>query len=69
MLEAVLRRGPLGLTEVLDETPLLAQTNLLLLVDQFEEIFRFREKGDPDEADAFVALLLATSQQREAKCM
>ena len=67
MLEAVLRRGPLGLTEVLNETPLPAQTNMLLVVDQVEEIFR--EKGDPDEADAFVALLLATSQQREAKCM
>ena len=39
----------------------------LLLVDQFEEIFRFREKGDPDEADAFVGLLLATSQQRETR--
>ena len=52
---------------MLHETPLPAQTNLLLLVDQFEEIFRFREKGDPDEADAFVALLLETSQQREAQ--
>jgi energy-coupling factor transporter ATP-binding protein EcfA2 len=66
-LEAALRRGPLGLTEMLQETPLPAQTNLLLLVDQFEEIFRFREKGDPDEADAFVALLLATSQQSKAQ--
>jgi hypothetical protein len=67
LLEAVLRRGPLGLTEVLTITPLPAHTNMLLVVDQFEEIFRFREKGDPDEADAFVALLLATSQQKEAQ--
>src|SRR4051794_16324879 len=66
-LEAGLRRGPLGLTEMLQETLLATNTNLLLLVDQFEEIFRFREKGDRDEADAFVALLLATSQQREAR--
>ena len=66
-LEAALRRGPLGLSEMLQETPLPAQTNLLLLVDQFEEIFRFREKGDMDEADAFVALLLATSQRKEAQ--
>ena len=62
-LEAALRRGPLGLTEMLEETPLPGETNLLLLVDQFEEIFRFREKGDMDEADAFVDLLLATAQQ------
>ena len=66
-LEAALRRGPLGLTEMLQETPLPGRSNLLLLVDQFEEIFRFREKGDPDEADAFVALLLATSHQSKAQ--
>jgi hypothetical protein len=68
LLEAGLCRGPLGLVEALRETPLPARTNLLLLVDQFEEIFRFRERGDPDEADAFVALLLATTKQgREHK--
>ena len=65
-LLATLQRGPLGLLEVLRETPLPEHANLLLLVDQFEEIFRFREEGDADEADAFVALLLATAKQREA---
>ena len=64
-LHATLRRGPLGLVEALRETPLPGQTNLLLLVDQFEEIFRYRSQGDSDEADAFVALLLATAAQRE----
>ena len=64
-LHATLRRGPLGLVEVLRETPLPAHTNLLLLVDQFEEIFRFRKEGDIDEADAFVALLLETAAQDE----
>jgi WD40 repeat protein len=65
--EAALRRGPLGLTEMLQETQPSVHANLLLLVDQFEEIFRFREKGDPDEADAFVDLLLATAQRRKAR--
>jgi tetratricopeptide (TPR) repeat protein len=64
-LQATLQRGPLGLLEVIHETPLPEHTNLLLLVDQFEEIFRFREEGDPDEANAFVALLLATARQCE----
>jgi hypothetical protein len=64
-LKATLRRGPLGLVEVLGETPLPEQVNLLLLVDQFEEIFRFREEGDSEEADAFVSLLLATAAQAE----
>ena len=63
-LNATLRRGPLGLVEALDHTPLPSQTNLLILVDQFEEIFRFRREGDRDEADAFVALLIASPRQR-----
>ena len=58
-LYATLRRGPLGLAETLADTPLPPRTNLLVLVDQFEEIFRYRRHGDRDEADAFVALLLA----------
>ncbi len=66
MLGATLRRGPLGLVEALRETPLAAGTNLLVLVDQFEEIFRFRREGGVDEADAFVALLLESARQREA---
>jgi WD40 repeat protein len=64
-LHATLRRGPRGLVEVLRDTPLPEGTNLLLLVDQFEEIFRYRQQGDSDEADAFVALLLATAAQHE----
>jgi len=66
-LSATLRRGPLGLVEALRETPLPPRTNLLVFVDQFEEIFRFRDKGAShrDESDAFVALLLETAAQRE----
>ena len=65
IVQAMLRRGPLGLLEILRETPLPKNSNLLILVDQFEEIFRFRKQGSADEADAFVALLLATIAQRE----
>ena len=65
-LLATLRRGPLGLVEALRDRPLPEKTNLLLLLDQFEEIFRFRQQGDSDEADAFVALLIATAAQRDA---
>ncbi len=65
-LHATLRRGPLGLVEVLRETPLPEHTNLLVLVDQFEEIFRYRTGRVSDESDAFVALLLETAKQQEA---
>lgn len=60
LVHAELRRGRRGLLDVLDDTPLPARTNLLLLVDQFEEIFRFREQVNPDEADAFVGMLIGT---------
>jgi hypothetical protein len=35
------------------------------MIDQFEEIFRYRERIAADEADAFVALLLASARQSE----
>jgi WD40 repeat protein len=44
--------------------------NLLILVDQFEELFRFRTRPDPvedrDEKAAFVRLLIETAHQTEA---
>src|SRR4051794_18318774 len=63
-LEAILRRGRLGLVDAMCETLLPAGTNLLVLVDQFEEIFRYREQSSVDEAEAFVELLLAAAQHR-----
>ena len=67
-LHAMLQRGPLGLAEVLDESPLTGGRKLLLLVDQFEELFRYRREGEGqrDEANAFVSLLLASARAPEA---
>jgi FOG: WD40 repeat len=64
---ARLSSGPLGLIEVVQDMPLRDRHNLLIVADQFEEIFRFR--GDQDEkhtheADLFVALLLKAAEQR-----
>jgi WD40 repeat protein/tetratricopeptide (TPR) repeat protein len=58
-VEETLRRGPMGLVEVLRQTPLPAGTNLLLVVDQFEEIFRFRTDDEAREG------LAADARQRE----
>lgn len=65
LLGARLRCGPLSLLETLQADPLPGNTNLLVVVDQFEEIFRFRREGDINEADAFVALLLASAGQKD----
>ena len=42
-------------------------TNLLILVDQFEEIFRFRQGGSKasEEAADFIELILEASWQEE----
>jgi energy-coupling factor transporter ATP-binding protein EcfA2 len=56
-LSAELRRGSRSLHEILQHAPLPAGTRLLLMVDQFEEMFRFREQQE-NQAAAFVALLL-----------
>ena len=52
-VEKTLRRGPMGLVEVLRQTPPPACTNLLVVVDQFEEIFRFRTEDDVREGLTF----------------
>jgi tetratricopeptide (TPR) repeat protein len=62
MLQAQLRRGPFSIHEILANTPLPEHTRLLIVVDQFEEIFRYYQQGQEDEAAAFVSLLLASSQ-------
>ena len=67
-LEATLRRGPLGLVEAVAESNLPEGTNVLLLVDQFEEIFRYRQQtAGIDDAGAFVSLLLAAARPRRPR--
>lgn len=61
---AALDRGPLSLVEELRERP-ADGGNLLILVDQFEELFRYRGLAGREEAEAFVALVLASAAQRD----
>src|SRR5215204_3340814 len=62
IVKAVLQRGSLGIVEALQRYPLPPDDRLLILVDQFEELFTFMNdpaiKGAQDEARAFVKLLL-----------
>src|SRR5215510_2904469 len=64
-LQAALERGPRSLIEYLQDLPLPTDDNLLILVDLFEELFRFAPAADQEEADAFVTLSLAVTQQHE----
>jgi WD40 repeat protein len=59
---AVLERGALGLVEVVRQMPVRSNDNVLIVVDQFEELFRYAQTA-VDAATAFVNLLLAASAQ------
>jgi len=67
LLEATLRRGTLGLVQAVRQARIPPNDNLLIVVDQFEEIFRFRRKdadeNSRDEAFAFFKLLLEAARQ------
>ncbi|WP_446742829.1 DUF2610 domain-containing protein [Silvibacterium acidisoli] len=61
LLASFLRRGPRSLAEWVAGSKLGRGTNLLLLVDQFEELFRYGNYARQEEAEAFVSLLLESS--------
>ena len=68
IIEATLRRSALGLVETTRQARMPANENLLVVVDQFEEIFRFRrmsKQGPEDEAAAFIKLLLEAKRQAD----
>src|SRR3984957_2070659 len=72
LIEATLRMSGLGLIDIVEQARLAAGVNLLVIVDQFEELFRYRglatsaaaeaTRGE-DDAAAFVNLLLHASSQ------
>jgi hypothetical protein len=69
MLDATLRRGDLGLVDAVRQAGVPPADNLLIVVDQFEELFRFRrsrQADSRDEAIAFVRLLLSAAEQTGA---
>ncbi len=86
LLDTALRRSALGLLDAAAQTLLPKGENLLVVVDQFEELFRFKEEAqirseearkarevnkdqpakDPNEAAAFVKLLLEAARSERA---
>jgi predicted nuclease with TOPRIM domain len=67
VIEAGLRDSSLGLAETVRQARLPDGDNVLVVVDQFEELFRFRRslhqrQAAGDDAAAFVKLLLETTR-------
>jgi WD40 repeat protein len=67
--ETTLRRGNLGLIEAVRQARMPASENLIVIADQFEELFRVGQGAKPEGAEndkaAFVKLLLEASRQRD----
>src|SRR5688572_4962970 len=61
IFSTLLRSSSLGLVEAIEQTRKDADVNYLVLVDQFEELFRFKESHDANSVNetlAFVNLLM-----------
>ncbi|WP_258105774.1 hypothetical protein [Marinoscillum sp. MHG1-6] len=69
IIGTVLRSSSLGLVEVIKQLKTDDDQNILVVIDQFEELFRFRKleaaHSDMDESSAFVNLLLEAIHQFE----
>jgi tetratricopeptide (TPR) repeat protein len=67
LLEATLQRSSLGIVQAVRQARIPVQDNVLIVVDQFEELFRFRRSGhnSRDEAVAFFKLLLEATRQQD----
>jgi WD40 repeat protein len=68
LFEATLSRSSLGLIEAVRHSRLPSGENLLVVVDQFEELFRYRsalQNRSFDAASAFVRLLIEAARREE----
>lgn len=69
IVSTLLRSSSLGLVEAVQQSRRSKDTNYLILVDQFEELFRFKDSTDPgsvDETLAFVNLLMEAVNYEDA---
>ena len=69
LLDITLRDSSLGLVEVVRQARLQKGDNVLVVIDQFEELFRFQRsrttQPSADDAVVFVRLLLDATRQNE----
>lgn len=69
MTQSILKSSSKGLVETIKHMDRKADENVLILVDQFEELFRFRKSENAqnayNDAVAFVKLLLTAVKQEE----
>jgi len=69
VIQAILRRSSLGLADAIAQLEKDQQSNILLMVDQFEELFRFKKSRRDEigfnESEAYVKLLVSAVRQKD----
>lgn len=69
VIQAILRRSSLGLSDAISQLEQNRQSNILLMVDQFEELFRFKKSRRDEitfnESEAYVKLLVSAVRQKD----
>jgi len=63
IIETNLRMSRMGLVDIVQQARTGDDVNVLVVVDQFEELFRYRRQGDNGDSAAFVELLLEARRQ------
>ncbi len=66
-LEQFLSRGPFSVAEWVRSGHVAEDTNLLILADQFEEVFRFSSYNEREESEKFVDLLVGSATVSKAR--
>jgi WD40 repeat protein len=69
IVSTLLRSSSLGLVEAIQQSRRAADVNYLVLVDQFEELFRFRDGNDPNSVNetlGFINLLMEAVNYADA---
>jgi hypothetical protein len=69
IVSTLLRSSSLGLVEAIQQSRRSADVNYLVLVDQFEELFRFRDGNDPNSVNetlGFINLLMEAVNYADA---
>ncbi|UCH13250.1 MAG: hypothetical protein JSV22_09040 [Bacteroidales bacterium] len=69
ILNTVLRRSSFGLVDAIKQMKISEKENILLIIDQFEELFRYKESRKDittvNETEAYIKLLVNAVKQRE----
>lgn len=70
LVYALMRRSSYGLVDAVSQMGLEKGQNLLLVIDQFEELFRYKDsrvnsQTTLNESEAYIKLLVKAAQQRE----